>query len=1340
MNNHKIIKLNIELLHVALESCLDKIVKYQKIMEILNDKIFYNLFQILITNSGELLSCTINICFLLFTSQREYFRFQFEYFIIILINIASSNKELNTKRELVLDCLSQILSIPRILSELFINYDCNLYHENIVELLMQKLKYIIENSKKSSILREFATDNLLLLIDSLLFETIDNKNDNTKQKMLLIKQKCTKSKLQSCCEGFNEKSSIGVKLFEQNNFIKSKEDIDYSKSLGTLLYRTDKLDKKILGEYLGKRENEKILNEFLKNIKFEELNIEDALRKMLRYFRLPGESPTISLILDQFSEIYLKYHNDIFANHDAVFTLAYAIIMLNVDQHNENAKQTNSMNCSQFIKNVKGINNGQDFSVEMLTRIYNSIHQNEIILPQDCIGNEKEQYYWSRLIERKLFFKQCSIESYIKEYLICHLSFSFEIFQIIWKSICHCLSLSILEKPEKSRLIALINAFSKCIKIASESGMIDIVDYMIIKLIEFSNLLNTNFTIEDVVMSLGFNSITRMTCQVVFRAVYSSGDFFRESWKIIVHILLVLFKSKLLPSEITNSFDFLSPTRLIYFTQPYLPNDNKDDSIFSSIYQLLITNDNIKPHNFDEAYNNAIDIVKNFHLEKFMMNGNKLHIESLNQKLRAILECFDELPDYELKSKAFLIEMITRNILANSHRFSFFSNFVKNSFYKILTNTTFLSNLDFNVNHLLDLPHEKLIDLRENYLFLVERCVVLIFRMHIVLTRQLPIKNSLNNYLNQFNTNKMTLDNVNENADSAFDNVDDNTYNNKNMNENMNLNNNCSEVYIKLENQESNMVSLKINEQLSSYECCYECISSLIRSMVLIDYNLLIFLGNQISCGIFEHIVCNSYKINSSKDWVALMTLLEIVGAGNTVLTKAAMYSAPIVITVADDSRSPYNWTERDAFNKNNNDKWEIIKNMWQMYNTVEDDVILNQNEIKKEQETNLSRLKLLNDTSNTFYPFSIYAFVKSINTLSFLTKKIEQTESAESLISKCHYLTPFNFIPIVHCLLAFAQASYNLNQNISVFIEKPNKSKQNDLIKKQIKENELKLLTTIENSTLDLLNCVSSVVEIFLAYHDETDYFYLKSDNDNISKLEYCIPLLKIFAFYCIDHRESLRNCAYDSIYSLLFINHFKSASGEKWQLCFSEILIPLLTCLKNYDTNQFQYILTIRLKIMTMIGKIFLQQLHSIHMLPNFEPLWLNLLQLLIDIINDSKECEIILEAIPEMIKNILLVMFTLNLFIIEETSDEMNDIDERKFLFFQQTNDRVSKYLPFLKNSLLLLIDQNTQNIQNENVEANYIKEKENVECDYNFNLDNEDSKSNCNLETNVENTIS
>ena len=69
-----------------------------------------------------------------------------------------------------------------------------------------------------------------------------------------------------------------------------------------------------------------------------------------------------------------------FVNADAAFTLAYAVIMLNVDQHNLNAKKQNiPMSVDEFKRNVKGVNGGSDFDQDMLGEIFEAIRSGSFI-------------------------------------------------------------------------------------------------------------------------------------------------------------------------------------------------------------------------------------------------------------------------------------------------------------------------------------------------------------------------------------------------------------------------------------------------------------------------------------------------------------------------------------------------------------------------------------------------------------------------------------------------------------------------------------------------------------------------------------------------------------------------------------------------------------------------------------------------------------------------------------------------------------------------------------------------------------------------------------------------
>lgn len=91
------------------------------------------------------------------------------------------------------------------------------------------------------------------------------------------------------------------------------------------------------------------------------------MRELLETFRLPGESQQINRITEVFAEVYFNAQSDktIVRSQDAVYVLAYSVIMLNTDQHNpQNVK--NRMKLDDYRRNLRGVNDGQDFSPEYL--------------------------------------------------------------------------------------------------------------------------------------------------------------------------------------------------------------------------------------------------------------------------------------------------------------------------------------------------------------------------------------------------------------------------------------------------------------------------------------------------------------------------------------------------------------------------------------------------------------------------------------------------------------------------------------------------------------------------------------------------------------------------------------------------------------------------------------------------------------------------------------------------------------------------------------------------------------------------------------------------------------
>ena len=120
------------------------------------------------------------------------------------------------------------------------------------------------------------------------------------------------------------------------------------------------------------------MHAFVDMLDFSEMKFTDAVRTYLQSFRLPGESQKIDRFMLKFAEQYMGGNpSTVFANADTAYILAFSIIMLNTDAHNKNYKQKR-MTKEEFIRNNRGINDGQNLPEEFLVDIYEEIQVNEI--------------------------------------------------------------------------------------------------------------------------------------------------------------------------------------------------------------------------------------------------------------------------------------------------------------------------------------------------------------------------------------------------------------------------------------------------------------------------------------------------------------------------------------------------------------------------------------------------------------------------------------------------------------------------------------------------------------------------------------------------------------------------------------------------------------------------------------------------------------------------------------------------------------------------------------------------------------------------------------------------
>ncbi|BFZ03239.1 hypothetical protein BsWGS_06276 [Bradybaena similaris] len=131
-----------------------------------------------------------------------------------------------------------------------------------------------------------------------------------------------------------------------------------------------------------------VAEEYLKFFDFQEDTLDQALRKFLLRFSLYGETQERERVLAHFSHRFMECNPGSFNSEDACHTLTCAIMLLNSDLHSPNVGRR--MTCQEFIENLAALNDGENFSKEVLKAIYQAIKNEPIEWALDDLSPEQE--------------------------------------------------------------------------------------------------------------------------------------------------------------------------------------------------------------------------------------------------------------------------------------------------------------------------------------------------------------------------------------------------------------------------------------------------------------------------------------------------------------------------------------------------------------------------------------------------------------------------------------------------------------------------------------------------------------------------------------------------------------------------------------------------------------------------------------------------------------------------------------------------------------------------------------------------------------------------------------
>uniref|UniRef100_A0AAY4EUE8 Golgi-specific brefeldin A-resistance guanine nucleotide exchange factor 1 n=1 Tax=Denticeps clupeoides TaxID=299321 RepID=A0AAY4EUE8_9TELE len=1255
--------MGLQLLTVALESA--SIAPYQSLLSLVKDELCRHLFQLLNVDRINLYAASIRVAFLLFEGMRGHLKFQLEMYLKKLMDIITSeNPKLPYEmKEMALEALVQLWRIPSFVTELYINYDCDFYCGNLFEdltkllsknafpvsgqlytthlLSLEALLTVIDSTEahcQAKVLNsatqqdqsetltsqgegsvsnctDASTGNKLhhdkelevLMIDQIISEKKAPKKPQRFSSILPDSQELNeirnrKKLLITGTEQFNQKPKKGVEFLQQKGLLSSPID---SAEVAQWLRENPCLDKKMIGEYISDRNNTDLLDSFVNTFTFQGLRIDEALRLYVEAFRMPGEAPVIHRLLETFSDNWQKVNGFPFLSNDAGFTLAYAVIMLNTDQHNHNVRKQNiPMTVEQFKKNLKGMNGSKEFDQDMLEDIYNAIKNEEIVMPDEQIGMVKENYVWSLLLHRGA----------TSEGLFLHVppgSYDSDLFSMTWGPTIAALSYVFDKSLDDTIIQKAITGFRKCAMISAHYGFSDVFDNLIISLCKFTTL--SSESVENLPTVFGSNLKAQVAAKTVFNLAHRHGDILREGWKNIMESMLQLFRAELLPKAMVEVEDFVEPSGKLSLQREETPSNRGESAVLSFVNWLTLSGAEQSGHRGpstenQEAKQAALLCIKQCDPEKLLTESKFLQLESLQELMKALISVTPDEDTYDEEDAAFCLEMLLRIIMENRDRVSCVWQTVRDHLCHLCVHAT-------------------------ESCFLVERAVVGLLRLAIRLLRREDIS---------------------------------------------------SQVLLSL------------------------------RLLLMMKPHVLSRVSREVAYGLHELLKTNAANIHSTEDWYTLFSLLECIGAGVKPPASLQVSSASAdndTGAQSDSELSSYHPSEVSLDRGYTSDSEVYTEHGKSRIPRSATDVDVANSGwlVVGKDDLESSKTLAAGSKPQTFPLVNQYSLTLGQDMGLHDTKSlIKCVESLSFIVRDAAHVTPENFELCVKTIRVFVEASLNGGYRTHEKKKSHKYDSKSSRLRKRPREKEgvqrrarvSQRLSrnhsdeeedegvpasyhTVSLQLLDLMHTLHTrAASIYSSWaeeqrHLETGGKKIEADSQTLWSSCWC-PLLQGMAWLCCDARRQVRMQALTYLQRALLVHDLQTLDAVEWESCFNKVLFPLLTkLLDNISPADVGGMEETRMRACTLLSKVFLQHLSPLLSLPTFAALWLTILDFM-DKYMHAGSSDLLLEAIPESLKNMLLVMDTAGIFLSADSRTGYSAL-------WEITWERIDCFLPHLREEL-------------------------------------------------------
>lgn len=176
-----------------------------------------------------------------------------------------------------------------------------------------------------------------------------------------------------------------------------------------------------------------------------------------------------------------------------------------------------------------------------------------------------------------------------------------------------------------------------------------------------------------------------------------------------------------------------------------------------------------------------------------------------------------------------------------------------------------------------------------------------------------------------------------------------------------------------------------------------------------------------------------------------------------------------------------------------------------------------------------------------------------------------------------------------------------------------------------------------------------------------------------------YWSPIFGALTTQCTNPCREIRHQAFSSLQRTLVSESLTSGEHEEWTAIFGEVLFPLIVRLLKpevYSSDPVGMSET-RVQAATLLCKIFLHHLVKLSKWDGMLDLWLKILDIM-DRLMNSGQGDSLEEAVPESLKNILLVMSSSG-FLVPPSQDPSQE------KLWVETWKRLDRFLPDLRKDL-------------------------------------------------------